>query len=196
MFVGRLIPSKGTDLLLRALNQVVSSGCAISVLIIGNGPELETLRAQARADGLLAERPNDPNKMFFAGWQQQSAVASYFATQDCLVFPTLHECGGAVALEAMAMELPVIASGWGGPADYVDERCGILIAAGSQERYVEDLAAAMVRLARDPALRKRMGQEGRHKVEQLYTWDNKIDRILDYYRSAISSAAQERGKTG
>ncbi|RYZ62732.1 MAG: glycosyltransferase, partial [Proteobacteria bacterium] len=138
--------------------------------------------------GLLADHANEPGKIFFAGWQTRADVAESFATQDCLVFPTLLECGGAVVLEAMAMELPVIASGWGGPSDYIDSTTGVLVSEQSPAQFVAKLASAMVRLASDPALRERMGRAGRLKIEQQYTWSSKIDRMLEYYRAATARA--------
>ena len=78
--------------------------------------------------------------------------------------------------------------GWvGGPAEYVDDSCGILVPPNSREGLIAGLADAMERLARDPKLRREMGEAGRRKIERFYTWDTKIDRILDFYREAASS---------
>ena len=188
VFVGRVIRSKGIDLWLRACERVLSRGCGISVLIIGDGPELASLREQARSAGLLSENIDEPGKVFFAGFQPQAKVAALLATQDCLVLPTLIESGGAVLLEAMAVGLPVIATQWGGPADYVDETCGILVPPESREKLIAGLADAMEKLARDPNMRRRMGDEGRRKVEATYTWNGKIDQILTMYRRLAGQA--------
>jgi glycosyltransferase involved in cell wall biosynthesis len=184
-YVGRLVRSKGVDLWLRAFAKVAAGGSAISALIIGDGPERKALMEQAQSAGILGASPNEPGKIFFAGWQSQPAVAELLATQDCLVLPTLLESGGAVILEAMAVGLPVIATKWGGPAEYVDSSCGLLVPPDSPETLVAGLAEAMDRLARDPELRRRMGDAGRRKIERFYTWDTKIDRILDFYRQAV-----------
>jgi glycosyltransferase involved in cell wall biosynthesis len=88
----------------------------------------------------------------------------------------------------MAVGLPVIATKWGGPAEYVDETCGILVAPESRESLVAGLADAMERLASNPDLRRRMGKAGRRKIERFYTWDTKIDRILDFYREAVQTS--------
>jgi glycosyltransferase involved in cell wall biosynthesis len=89
----------------------------------------------------------------------------------------------------MAVGLPVIATDWGGPAEYVDDTCGILVPPDSRESLVEGLAAAMEKLGCDPELRRRMGEAGRRKIERFYTWDTKIDRILDFYREAVRPTA-------
>ena len=189
VFVGRLIRSKGVDLWLRACQRTLARGCVISALVIGDGPESDRLKEQASSAGMLADGINEPGKMFFAGFQPQAKLAELISTQDCLVLPTLIESGGAVLLEAMASGLPVIATDWGGPADYVDEDCGILVPPLSRERLVEGLADAMERIARDPELRRRMGLAGRRKIEESYTWDGKIDRIMTLYREL---AAEDR----
>jgi len=185
VFVGRLVRSKGVDLLLRAFEQVAAGGSPISCLIIGEGPLREDLRMRAETAGILGSAQDEPGKVTFAGWQSQARVAELLVGQDCLVLPTLLESGGAVLLEAMAVGLPVIATKWGGPAEYVDDSCGILVPPESRESLIAGLADAMGRLARDARLRHAMGEAGRRKIERFYTWDTKIDRILDFYRQAV-----------
>jgi glycosyltransferase involved in cell wall biosynthesis len=185
-YVGRLVRSKGLDIWLHAFHGVVQRGGDISGLIIGAGPERAALMEQAALHGILGSSPNEPGKIYFAGWQNQAKIAELLGTQDCLVLPTLLESGGAVLLEAMAVGLPVIATNWGGPADYVDEECGILVPLRSRAHLIAGLAEAMEKLAGDPHLRRMMGDAGRRKIEQSYTWDAKIDRILDFYRQAAN----------
>lgn len=187
IFVGRLIRSKGVDLWLEAFQRVLDQGCTVSAVIVGDGPELHKLKQQARSKGMLAAASDEPGKVFFAGFKSQAELARLMSTQDCLVLPTLIESGGAVLLEAMATGLPVIATEWGGPTDYVDTECGILVAPESRDRLIEGFAAAMIQLARNPKLRERMGAAGRRKVEAFYTWDRKIDQIIALYRSLVTN---------
>ena len=107
------------------------------------------------------------------------------AQADCLVLPSLLECGGAVVLEAMAMAKPVIATAWGGPLDYLDPDCGVLVPPAGAEALVDGLAAAMVRLAASSDERLRMGRSGRAKALRLYDWEVKVDRMIDYYRMSM-----------
>jgi glycosyltransferase involved in cell wall biosynthesis len=90
--------------------------------------------------------------------------------------PSIYQCGGAVVLEAMATGTPVIAVAWGGPEDYLDETCGILI---------PPLGAAMKNLIDDPQLRFSLGAAARRSVEATFCWEEKVDRIVEIYRLAI-----------
>ena len=128
----------------------------------------------------------------FAGWLSQQDCAMRIAQADCLVLPSLLECGGAVVLEAMAMGKPVIATAWGGPLDYLDPSCGVLVPPDGRESIVECFASAMVEMARSPVARKRMGNAGREKVRREYDWDRKVDCMVDIYADAVERAAAQR----
>jgi len=106
---------------------------------------------------------------------------------DGLVLPSLLECGGAVVLEAMALGKPVIATAWGGPLDYLDDSCGVLVPPSGVDELIDGLAAAMVRLASSVDDRMLMGRNGQAKVKKLFDWDVKVDRMIDIYRAALNS---------
>jgi glycosyltransferase involved in cell wall biosynthesis len=97
----------------------------------------------------------------------------------------LYECGGAVVLEGMAVGLPVIATNWGGPADYLNESCGILVDPATRESFIEGLANAMIKLAKDPELRLSMGRAARLRVEREFDWQRKVDKTLEIYEEAV-----------
>ena len=98
-----------------------------------------------------------------------------------LLLPSVRECGGAVVLEAMAMGKPVVAAAWGGPADYLDATCGVLVPTTSRADLTEGFARAMLRLARSPHESERMGHAGREKVLREYDWEVKVDAMIDLY---------------
>jgi len=172
--VGRLIPLKVVDLLLRAV-ALAATAIDLELHVIGDGPERPRLERLARELAL-------DDRVVFRGFLPQSQCAAALADADGLVLPSLHECGGAVVLEAMAMSLPIIAARWGGPADYVDDDCGVLVEPRAPESFVHGLRDALIRLAGDPELRRRMGAAGRARVEREFAWERKIDRILEIYR--------------
>jgi glycosyltransferase involved in cell wall biosynthesis len=85
----------------------------------------------------------------------------------------------------MACGIPVVATAWGGPADYLDESCGILVDASNTELISQGFANALRKLDANPALRAQLGAAGRKRVEQLFDWNQKIDRILRIFGEAV-----------
>jgi glycosyltransferase involved in cell wall biosynthesis len=173
-FVGRLVDWKAVDLLLLALARA-RAHAPMTLRVIGDGAErihLETLAADLGLGAVVR----------FCGWLSQPECAQALRECDALVLPSLMECGGAVVLEAMAMELPVIATAWGGPLDYIDESCGVLIEPAPRERFIDALAAALVRLAVSPHERAAMGKAARAKVVREFDWEVKVERMLAIYQ--------------
>lgn len=191
VFVGRLVDWKAVDMLLQAFDQAASRQ-PMALTIIGDGPMRDALQQQAKSSRRLV----DPTTLMpaagevrFAGWMRQSDCAQALQNADAMVLPSLMECGGAVVLEAMACGLPVIATDWGGPADYLDPSCGILVPPTDRDLFIAGLCEAMVRLARDPVLRRTMGQAGRAKVEREFDWEAKVDRMLKLYERACATGS-------
>jgi glycosyltransferase involved in cell wall biosynthesis len=102
--------------------------------------------------------------------------------------PSLFECGGAVVLEAMAMGKPVIATHWGGPADYLDSSCGILVNPINYAGLVDGFASAMETLITDVDYAKSLGTAGREKAIRNFNWERKIDEMIGIYRTVIDNS--------
>jgi glycosyltransferase involved in cell wall biosynthesis len=185
-FLGRLVDWKAVDLLLQAF-QRATGRAAIRLLIIGDGAERARLQHLAVQLGILARDRTDVGRVFFAGWLKQAQCAAELREADCLVLSSLLECGGAVVLEAMCAGKPVIATAWGGPVDYLDPSCGVLVAPDSRESLIQGFADAMTRLAAAPELRREMGRRGREKVIRDFDWEVKVDRVLALYDQARSN---------
>jgi glycosyltransferase involved in cell wall biosynthesis len=183
VFCGRLVRWKGVDLLLEAF-AAVAARAEVRLEIIGDGPEAAALKERAAA-------PDLAGKVEFAGWLPHAKSAERFAAADAFVLPSLYECGGAVVLEAMAAALPVIATDWGGPADYLSGGCGLLVPPDSREGFVGGLADAMLKLAESPVLRRMFGESGRRRVERQYDWEANSRRMLDIYAEAVARHAAE-----
>jgi glycosyltransferase involved in cell wall biosynthesis len=195
VFMGRLIQWKGVDMLLESFATLIQAKAA-SLTIIGDGDELAPLTALATALGLNwtadSDRQGLANQVTFVGWRSQTEAAEIFRQSDVFVLPSVLESGGAVVLEAMAMGLPVIAADWGGPADYIDEHCGMLIATDNRQQLIDDLAVAMLCLAESPELRLRLGVTGRLKVYRDYDWERKVDRMVDLYDGLLAEQLARR----
>jgi glycosyltransferase involved in cell wall biosynthesis len=179
IFLGRLIDSKAVDLVLEAFPAVVAQTDAV-LEIIGDGDLRGELEAQTARLGI-------DSSVVFSGWLSQEQCAIKLQQADALVLPSLREGGGAVVLEAMAVGLPVIATNWGGPGDYLNSSWGILVEPASKEGFVRGLTDAMLKLAQSPELRQSMGCAGRERVRQHFDWERKVDRILEIYQQTIDA---------
>lgn len=189
VFMGRLIPLKGVDLLLEAF-ALACREIQATLTIIGDDIERGPLEIQARKLGLtdaMPEKERKAGKVRFLGWLSQPECAAALKATDVLVLPSLRECGGAVVLEAMALGIPVIATDWGGPADYLDPSCGILVAPISKVGFILELTKAMIRMAKNPAEREHMGIAGQTKVISEFDWEVKVDKMLEFYRQVVGA---------
>jgi glycosyltransferase involved in cell wall biosynthesis len=173
VFVGRLVDWKAVDVLLEAFVSVVEKIPA-HLDIVGDGPERERLAEQTRRLGCSGQ-------VSFHGWLRPEDCGRQMRSCDVFVSPSLQEAGGIAVIEAMACARPVIATAWGGHLDSVDTATGILVEVSSRAALVDGLADAMVRLARDPELRSRLGTAGRRRVEARYDWSVLVDRTLRIY---------------
>jgi glycosyltransferase involved in cell wall biosynthesis len=182
VYLGRLVDWKAVDLLLEAFQPVAAQTDAI-LEIIGDGKLRQELEALSHRLG-LSER------VIFTGWLSQPECALKLQQADALVLPSLLECGGAVVLEAMAIGLPVIATNWGGPSDYLDATCGILVEPTSKAGFVGGLTDAMLKLESSPDLRLSMGRAGQERIRKYFDWERKVDQILEIYQSVRASVAK------
>ncbi|MCC3438590.1 MAG: glycosyltransferase family 4 protein [Microcoleus sp. PH2017_29_MFU_D_A] len=179
VFLGRLADWKGVDLLLEAFRAVAAQTDAV-LEIIGDGEMRGELEAQTARLGQEA-------RVVFSGWLSQDRCALKLQQADVLVLPSLREPGGAVVMEAMAVGLPVIATNWGGPMDYIDSSCGILVEPASKEGFVKGLTDAMLKLAQSQEMRQSMGRAGWERVREHFDWERKVDRMIEIYQQTIDT---------
>lgn len=164
-----LTPRKGHAVLLDAFAQLLREGRRVRWVICGTGPLRETL--ERRAQELDVARA-----VTFTGFS--AAVPRLLAGADVFVLPSLHEGLGIAAIEAMAAGLPVIASRVGGLAEIVvDGETGILVPAGDAAA----LAAAIRRVAADPAWAHAAGQRGRTRALARFTSAATAQAVEAYY---------------
>ena len=179
VYMARFVDQKGIPYLVEAFKQVAENTNSVLELI-GNGELLEATKAQVVALN-MQERVN------FHGWMALDAAAKLIHECDVYMVPAIRDCGGCAMLEAMAIGMPVIAANWAGPGQYADESCGILVDLETKEGFVNGLAAAMIRLAESPALRKQMGEASKQRVRTNYLdWDAKVDRVVEVFEEAIA----------
>jgi glycosyltransferase involved in cell wall biosynthesis len=175
IFIGRLVDWKGVDMAIEALLQVPDA----QLEIIGEGPMLGEWQR-------FAEKLGISGRVAFPGWLPQKTCASRLHSAIALLLPSIYECGGAVVLEALATATPVIATQWGGPMDYLDETCGLLVEPRSREAIVQGFVDAMRTLIADSELRSQLGINGKQRVQRNFDWEIKVDRMIGIYHQALS----------
>ncbi len=177
--IGNLLDLKGFHLAIHAF-----AGCNLrdaQYWIVGEGPARAGLQRLAEAVGCAA-------RITFWGRLPRAETLRRLAASHVLVHPCLHESGGGVCVEAMAVGRPVICLDLGGPALQVTEETGVKVPAGRPRQAVRDLAEAMRRLARDPHLRQRMGEAGRRRSLAMFQWEHKGELLDTMYRRVTNGS--------
>jgi glycosyltransferase involved in cell wall biosynthesis len=179
--IGSLLHLKGFHLGLMAFGHFQRQFPDSEYWLIGDGHERQRLERLARRVG-VGERVR------FFGELSRGHTMGLLAECDVLVHPSLHDSGGWVCVEAMAAGRPVICLDLGGPALQVTEETGIKLPARSPEQTVNDLTQAVLRLARNPVMRMRMGDAARRRVAEQFDWRKKGRYFNSLYRETVTSA--------
>lgn len=180
-FVGRLVPEKGIEDLLRAVSLTHER---VGLALIGSGPEEQNLRQLASELGV-------EGRTRFVGYVEQHRLPALLRLCNVLVLPSLttdrfKEPWGLVANEAMAAGLPVVATDAVGAVAgglVADEETGIVVPEGRPEL----LAASLDRLANYPIVAHKLGSAGRQRVG-AWTYEAAVSGIEDAVACAISHA--------
>jgi glycosyltransferase involved in cell wall biosynthesis len=175
-WIGRMTAVKRTDDVLVAFRRLRDDGVDAVLCMVGDGPDRPELERRAHELGVVRDT-------LFLGYQED--VAPFYAAFDALVLPSSNEGTPVSAIEALAAGRPVVATRVGGVPDVVQEgQDGFLVDPGA----TDDLADRLARLARDPALRERMGRAGRERVLPRYAVARLIDDVDRLYRSLLATA--------
>jgi len=157
-FIGRLVPDKGIHILVESFARLHESNPGIRLLVLG---DFEPHRGRLSDDTIEILRNH--GGITRCGFTPE--IELYYAAMDMLVLPTRREGFPYTLLEAAAMGLPVIATRVTGCVDaVVDGVTGLLVEVDD----VQEMFEAMLRLAKDPELRKRLGRQGRKRVESMF----------------------------
>ena len=159
LYVGRLIDYKGIEDLIRAISLIRQSGRQIRLNIVGKGPDYyyeENLRKLVQSKKLGAW-------VKFHGWITTAEVRCWMERAACLVVPSRREAYGLVALEGMAIGVPIIASRTGGLAELVSYDCVVTFEAGN----VAQLAKALMNALDNPSHLRSFAVRGRERALSL-----------------------------
>ncbi len=182
LFVGRMEPIKGLDVLLRAVASMENRK-GLRIVVIGGEPEDEAVQ---HMHGMATEL-DIQDHLDFAGAVPQERLPLYYSAADVSVAPSFYETFGLVALESMACGTPVIAARVGGlQATIVDGQTGYLVPWHCPEPYAERLEVILG----NPDLRRQFGQAALASVTD-FTWPRIVDRLQAVYAQALSLATPE-----
>jgi D-inositol-3-phosphate glycosyltransferase len=183
LFVGRIEPLKGLDVLIEAIGIIRQQGILeqnpFCLVIIGGEPDAtsEKMSAEmARVQALRMEYGIE-DLVAFLGKRSQDTLPYYYSAAEAVVVPSQYESFGMVALEAMACGTPVVASQVGGLAYLVqDGVTGFTVPVDDPRALAEHLTT----LLSDPMLRQRMGEQARQAAQE-YAWSRVVSRLIDVY---------------
>ena len=193
LFVGRIEPLKGLDVLLEAIALMRKQGQweknPFCLMIIGGDPEAsegEKSSEMARIQA-LREQYNLEDLVVFAGKRSQDTLPYYYSAAEAVVVPSHYESFGMVALEAMACGTPVVASEVGGLAYLVqDGITGFTVPVDEPQA----LADRLYQLLDDGQLRERMSKQA-VEVAQDYSWWNITTRLIAVYREVLGKEVEQ-----
>lgn len=171
--MGRLVSQKGYDILLQAVEELVSDLPRVRVCLWGSGPMRPALSRMVRRFGLRG-------RVRFCGPTGNPRLA--YAAMDVFCAPSRWEAGPYAVLEAMACGLPVVATDVPGNADYLaDEATGLLAAPD----LPGGLEGALRRMAVDPDVRADYGAAGRRRLEACFTLERMVSATAEVYRRVM-----------
>jgi glycosyltransferase involved in cell wall biosynthesis len=178
LYVGRLLYWKGLHLVIRALAQVRRTIPGARLKVVGEGEDCGWLEGVAR----------DANVIELIEWaaaKPRSEIWQEYRKSLAFVFPSLHDSGGMVVLEALAAGLPVVCLNLGGPGSIVTSSCGVVVEArvGTEDEVIEQVARSMIALANDSELRARMSAGAVARARQV-SWDAAVDSLYSSFLDA------------
>jgi len=173
--VSRLTPPKGNAVLLEAVAQLRDRGVDAEATIVGDGIRRPTLERLANDLGIA-------DRVRFVGALAQDRIPDELAKADVFCLPSFAEGVPVVLMEAMAMEVPVVASAVMGVPELVDHgTSGVLVPPGRADAVADALAD----LAANPERRAALGRAGRSKVVSEFHVDRSAELLRDHFRALL-----------
>jgi len=179
-YVGRVVYEKGLQVLVDAVPKVLAEFPQAKFVIAGTGGMLGELRHRVQERGLAG-------KVLFTGYIADGDRDRLLALSSCVVFPSLYEPFGIVALEAMASRAPVVVSAVGGLAEVVTHaETGITTYPGNPD----SLAWGILHTLQEPAWAKQRADVAYQMVVEQYNWARIARQTIDVYERIISERAE------
>ncbi len=192
IFVGRITRQKGLPYLMRAAALLPKD---VQVVLCAGAPDTPAI--QAEVEGLLAElRTTRDGVVWIPEMLPRNEVVALLTASTVFACPSVYEPLGIANLEAMACELPVVATATGGipevvvpgetgwlvPIEQVQDGTGTPV---DPDRFVNDLAAALTDAVSDRTRAREMGLAGRRRAVEQFSWASIGDKTMEVYRSVL-----------
>lgn len=179
-YVGRMVPIKDLTTLVRAFAAAQSSVPQLRLALAGDGPERPAVEQLAKELGII-------DRLHFLGWVDDLTIL--YATVDIFALSSLNEGTPVAAIEAMSAARAVVSTAVGGVPDVVDAGVtGLLVPAQDADAF----AAALVQLASDSDLRRRMGRAGRVRARERYSHARLVSDIEAIYTQRLDDLRRDR----
>lgn len=183
LYVGHFGFRKGILYLYRALPSILKEERDSVLVCVGGTPRWLGTTLYWRVLREAISKYDLEGKVILLGQVPHYVLPGFYSMSDVFVLPSLYEALGKVVLEAMACEVPVVASRVGGVTEIVDSgKSGWLV----QPKNTGQLASAILSILQDRDLQKRMGTKGRSIVEENFTWTKSAQELLRVYHEVIS----------
>ena len=194
LFVGRITRQKGIIYLINALSYLDEE---FPVVLCASSPDTPAMAAEMK-EALDQASAHRGQIYWIQDILDKPSLIELYSHAGVFCCPSIYEPFGIINLEAMACEVPVVASAVGGiPEVVVEDETGFLVPVDQQEeapfapkdpdRFAQELADRINQLMRDPALREPMGQAGRRRAEELFGWDKIAKRTKALYETVLES---------
>ena len=175
--VGRLVPVKGYDVLINAVQKIASQVPQLFCLIVGEGESKEELSAQIREAGL-------EKRIRLLGYYDRQNAMSILKSSDIFVMPSRYEGTPIALLEAAALARPIVASDTGGIPELVKhEEHAFLTPPGDSE----SLAQGLLKLALDHDYAQMLGQKAQERICQHFNLEAQVNATWNAYRKALTN---------
>lgn len=189
LWVGTIEPWKAWQIAFEAFAMARRDGMqGQRLVVIGTGRQHQLARARARELG-IAEMVD------FLGKQPREEVWDRMRLARGLIFSSVRDTSGNVVLEAMGLGCPVVCFRHQGAALMTDEACALRVLPRGWDQSVADFSTAMVRLAADDAAVAALGEAGRKRAVESFTWPCKIRKMTRFYEKVLGKGSCTRTGT-
>jgi glycosyltransferase involved in cell wall biosynthesis len=185
LYVGHFIYLKGLQICLDALKVVNDKGVNFKLTLVGKGSEELVLKQKVKDLNLEAN-------IEWINWIPQDELSIIYKRNDLFLFPSLHDSGGMVVLEAMSLGLPIVCFDIGGPGYFVNEQVGskITVLSKTYDTVVADYANAIIKLSNSRELLQKKSTYASQFVSE-YSWRNTIDKVYSIIEDDFNSIGEK-----